>query len=1457
MSLLPVGFGASGDDYEITDSLRIRNSASASLQRYNATETNRRTFTYSGWFKLGYLNNDYWFQSARYDVNNFTGITINLNQGLGIYQKNGGSITWILREAGVKRDFSGWYHFVVAVDTTQSTSTDRVKLYVNGVLSTSFTSASYPSQNLDTFFNTTTAVQTFAQSATTGNAQWDGYVTETHFIDGQQLTADDFGEYDANGTWKAKRYTGTYGTNGFYLPMKPTTQAELQNTVLYTGQGSNAPQSINGYGFTPDLVWIKSRVTSYGHALFDSIRGPNARLQSDTTGAETVSGTYLTSLDSDGFTLASDYGQNAPNEPYVAWGWDAGDNQPSTGHSSITWTGSGNVGTREFSGFGFSPDLVWIKGRTYAGSHQLYDTVRGGLNKLWPNLTSAESSTNTYGLLSSFTNDGFIATQGSSDFQEINNSGSTFVAWGWDAGDGDPVSNTDGSITSTVKANPDKGFSIVTYTGTGANATVGHGLGVAPSFLIVRARDNGGATNWAVWHSSFSSTEYSLLNSTAAKSSSGGAALWNSTVPTSTVFSIGTDTNTNYNTKLMVAYCFSEVSGVSKFGSYSGTGSAGNAITGLGFKPGFLMVKRTNSTGNWFMLDSTRNPFNSADSSLAANSSSAEVSPNSSVAVDFDSDGFTIQSTGNGINASSSTYIYMAFKGSYSDYVSPLNTDGTIDSRVKANPDKGFSIVSYEGTGANATVGHGLSSPLEMLIVKSRDNAFSWGTWHTGIAATEWLKLQDTAAKATLTTAWNSTAPTNSVFSLGSSGSTNNNNSNFIAYCFHSVAGYSKFDSYTGNGSTTGPVVTTGFRPAFVMIKRSDSTGNWTMLDNTRSVTDNAIDDYLWANLSNAESTNTTADIEFTDTGFQIKNTTSDQNASGGTYIYMAFADTRDAVFNFDASGNKNNFDVLGSINSNAESETTYDLMKDTPSLVDENAANFATLNPLRQVGGATITDGNLTLSGSDDYTFGTIALPSSGKFYYEMTCGAVGNTTAVGVADSDAVIAAGDLSADIRIYASNGYKYTTTGGVLYGSTYTTGDVIGVACDMTNNTISFYKNNVSQGNAFTDLADTTRWIPYLGAFNATGGGSINFGQRPFAYTPPTGFLKLNTFNLPDSTIEDGSQHFETLTRNGFGSSGGTVATNFQADLIWEKPRNAAYSHYIIDNVRGIANGTAPFLSSNTNSAEQNANWYLPPTSSTIGFNSSDWSTSTTVVDWIWKANGSSVSNTVGDITSTVSANTTAGFSIVGYAGNNGSNQTVGHGLGTTPSMFIIKNRTVAASWAVYHKDIPTPLSNAMYLNSTNAVFSWAYWGTGGLSSTVFPVNYGSSDATNQSGKNYIAYCFAEVEGYSSFDSYTGNGSTDGPFVYTGFRPAWVLVKNSNSSTDWTIFDAERSSYNVIDDYIVANTAAAEYTNSSIVKLDFTSNGFKVRGTWSGMNGSGNTIIYMAFAENPFKNANAR
>jgi len=558
-----------------------------------------------------------------------------------------------------------------------------------------------------------------------------------------------------------------------------------------------------------------------------------------------------------------------------------------------------------------------------------------------------------------------------------------------------------------------------------------------------------------------------------------------------------------------------------------------------------------------------------------------------------------------------------------------------------------------------------------------------------------------------------------------------------------------------------------------------------------------------------------------------------------------------------DQSGNSNNW-TENNFNTSTSSATTYDVMTDVPTLTDENTANYCTLNPLWIGSGITTSNANLTATAStsaNSLALGTIAV-SSGKWYWESTVVSGTSMWASGIASTS--IATPNYSS---LSAGNSYAWNNSStsyngqtGTTYGATYTTGDVIGVALDLDAGTITFYKNNTSQGVAYTGISGTFTPMVLLN----TSAININFGQRPFAYTPPTGFKKLNTYNLPDSTIEDGSKYFDTLTYTGTGSL--TTRTGLDlaspVDLVWIKSRSAATNHVLEDSVRG----TGYVFDEGTNSTD-----FEGPTGggwiqnfSTSGF-STDVNTpintnGATYVSWNWVANGSGVSNTVGDIPSTVSANTTSGFSIVSFNAGAAGNHTVGHGLGVSPNLIIMKDRdsTGYGNWLVFHSDVCTSTSNYLLLNGTGALGSVANsWGSALPTSTVFGygsnVNVGAND-------NIIAYCFASTEGFSKFGSYTGNGSADGPFIYTGFRPAWLLVKRSDAAYFWYIHDAKRNTYNVLNKELYPNSSSAEVTAT---RLDFTSNGFKVRGTQVSQNASGGTYIYAAFAENPFKNALAR
>jgi hypothetical protein len=486
----------------------------------------------------------------------------------------------------------------------------------------------------------------------------------------------------------------------------------------------------------------------------------------------------------------------------------------------------------------------------------------------------------------------------------------------------------------------------------------------------------------------------------------------------------------------------------------------------------------------------------------------------------------------------------------------------------------------------------------------------------------------------------------------------------------------------------------------------------------------------------------------------------------------------------------------------------------------------------------------------------------TSGKWYWEVT---PNNTVqaAVGILTSSYPAnnsAPGNPSASGYL----AYMYRTTGtlmtsaswdpGAAYGDTYTTADVIGIALDLDAETptIEFFKNNTSQGSS-SIVAGT--WLPGMIRYDNGPTYTTNFGQSGFTYTPPAGFLSLNTANLPEPTIKDGSAHFQTTlyTGNGtaIGSGGNAISqsgnSTFQPDFVWIKGRSGATEHVLTDAVRGVTKE----LSSNDFNAEETVAEGLTTFGSagfTVGSDGSYNTSSATYVGWQWKANGAGSSNEDGSVSSTVSANTTAGFSIAkATAAGSGVTFSIGHGLGITPSVVICKGLGESL-WSVYHHKISSPNDNYVRLETTTAVVSESgIWGTGPTSS-VFSAKSG---AAMSHSADFVAYCFAEVDGFSKFGKYTGNGSANGPFIYTGFKPAFVLVKRTDAVSQWSIFDNKREGYNVDNDVLVPNTTATETTTDY---LDLLSNGFKARTTDANVNASGGTYIYMAFAEHPFGGA---
>ena len=338
-----------------------------------------------------------------------------------------------------------------------------------------------------------------------------------------------------------------------------------------------------------------------------------------------------------------------------------------------------------------------------------------------------------------------------------------------------------------------------------------------------------------------------------------------------------------------------------------------------------------------------------------------------------------------------------------------------------------------------------------------------------------------------------------------------------------------------------------------------------------------------------------------------------------------------------------------------------------------------------------------------------------------------------------------------------------------------------------------------------------------------------------------------------TSINDPSAHFQVKTYSGNGTDNTAITndgnSNLQPDWWWVKRRTGgAASHGIFDSTRGVTKR----LNTNLTNAEDTVTDRIKSFDTngfTLGTNEQSNASGSTYVAWQWKANGGTTSsNTDGSITSTVQANTDAGFSIVTYSGNSTSGATIGHGLGVAPNWIIVKSYDLGGNWMVGSTALDSTLANRCVLNSSGAASSNSGDFNAAPTSSVFQV--GTSLDIN-GGKDYIAYCFAEKQGYSKFGKYFGNGSSNGTFVYTGFKPRWIIQKNtSTAATSWFIYDSKRDTGNPLSARLAANTSDAE-TSATYSPFDFYSNGFKLRDGTDIWNESGSTHIYMAFAENPF------
>jgi len=593
-----------------------------------------------------------------------------------------------------------------------------------------------------------------------------------------------------------------------------------------------------------------------------------------------------------------------------------------------------------------------------------------------------------------------------------------------------------------------------------------------------------------------------------------------------------------------------------------------------------------------------------------------------------------------------------------------------------------------------------------------------------------------------------------------------------------------------------------------------------------------------------------------------------------------------------DQSGTGNNFAVSGL--------DASDVVPDSPTL------NWSTLNPLKVNDRVqTFAEGNLDYSSTQTSTnpacTSTFAV-TSGKWYWEVYIRNDAGSNSVGIAKNPNNLEDDNYalynSPDSYQYQTDGNKRNNSSSTSYGDAWTTGDIIGVALDLDAGAVYFYKNGTIQNSgtaAYTGLSGefTSYSLVYQSgaqvynfgqddsfANNKTSGSAADSdseGLGTFYHSVPSDYKSLCSANLPEATIgpnsaEQADDYFNTVLYTGDGTTSNAITgVGFQPDWVWIKRRNNANPHFLNDSVRGA---TKDLRSDDTNTETTNNQYGILKSFDSDGFTVSVGSTNGarantsggTFVAWNWKAGGTAssiaideYSSGVPSIASSVSAAPDAGFSIVSWTGT-ATAGTIGHGLSSAPEMIMVKNRDTVGNWHVYHKDITDAPTHVMYLNLTNANTDQPRFNDTTPTNTVFSVN--DSDPVNKSGDGIIAYCFHSVEGYCKVGTFDGNSSaTDGAFVYTGFSPSFVLGKANSRTGRWWMYDSARSpqmNYAIgTGTRLEANDSGTEDPDSNANAIQFLSNGFKVNSSNGEWNGSGESYIYLAFAENPFKYANAR
>jgi hypothetical protein len=805
--------------HEISQSCRFEDGDSPYLTK--SVTHNRKTFTISFWAKRGNIKRV--FAYGVYISGNEVAVIEfdDSNHNLSFYDYSSGYRMRLTTNA-VLRDTAAWYHTVFAVDTTQSTASDRVKIYINGSQVTSFLHSTYPSQSLDLLFGAgnTTRIGT---EGTNNREHFDGYLAEFHLIDGLQLTPSSFGQFKS-GIWTPADTSGlTYGSGGVRL--------QFQDSSALGDDTSGNGNDFTASGLGADDQVIDSPTNNFSVLKIAGTPAESgAVLSQGNLKCESTAGTSARNMErSFTSTLLLKAGFKWYVEHYVTdtdftFGLSpeqSGKIQHDSNNSRycvVYNTGGAVMNFQSFTGvFGNDDNSVVVSTGDVVG--MLVDMtvtppkVTWSLNGQWGNGSAANQSNPT----------SFITL--SSDF------------------------------TSTDTDHPGD---LVVWVGSIAG-------GQATSSILNFGQDS----TFAGSISAGNNTDANSRGDFKYAVPSDALALCTANLPDPGIDPAGGESPTDYFDTIL----------------YTGDGSSSREIDGLSFQPDWIWFKqRSGSADNHRLHDVVRGNTKH----LSSDEGYAEGTESNTL-LSFDNDGFTIGNAGQ-INENSQTFVAWNWKAGGS---ASSNSNGSITSSVSVSQESGFSVVGYTGTGSNGTVGHGLGVVPQLIIIKCRTlDSTDWVVYHEDIGNAKALHLNSNGTGTSGSGFFNNTSPTSTVFSISTDNRVNQSASDtYIAYCFANVDGYQKIGSFKGNGNDDGPLINVGFRPAWVMVKRTDSTNNWFIFDSVRAPSNrnDAAFAFLRANLSNAEASN--VKFEFNSTAFKPRDASAGFNADGGTYVYLAFAE--------------------------------------------------------------------------------------------------------------------------------------------------------------------------------------------------------------------------------------------------------------------------------------------------------------------------------------------------------------------------------------------------------------------------------------------------------------------------------------------------------------------------------------------------------------------------------------